>query len=37
MMAGDGSARWPRVTEFEQDGCSEYVQYSGEQLNQTNY
>jgi hypothetical protein len=37
MMAGDGTARWPRVTEIASDGCSEYVQYSGEQLNQTNY
>jgi hypothetical protein len=37
MMAGDGTARWPRVTEIASDGCSEYVQYSGEQLNRTNY
>jgi hypothetical protein len=26
--ASDGSARWPRVTEFSQDGCSDYVEYA---------
>jgi hypothetical protein len=28
MMAGDGTARWPRVTEIASDGCSEYVEYA---------